>query len=79
MIISPYLLLRRGRLSDIILERIKTRILCVNNVFFSENRAFCEIMWKYMLEADRSQVTMQHGACTMHGDKDGYKTHSQNT
>ena len=37
----------------------------VNN-FFSENRAVYEIMWKKMVQPDRSQMTIQHGACTLH-------------
>jgi hypothetical protein len=33
-------------------EKIKTRILCSIN-FFPENRAFCEIVWKNMVEPYR--------------------------
>ena len=29
-----------------------------DNFFFFENRAFCEIMWKNVVEADRQQMTI---------------------
>jgi hypothetical protein len=28
---------------------------------FSKNRSVCEIMWKNVVETDRSQMTVQHG------------------
>jgi hypothetical protein len=34
-----------------VVERIKTHILCLM-MFFSENRAVCEIAWKNMVEPD---------------------------
>jgi len=39
-------------------EKIKTRILCSVIFFFLENRAVYELMWKNIVEPDRSQVTI---------------------
>ena len=33
---------------------------------FSENRAFDRIMWKNIVQPDRSQTTTQYGACVLH-------------
>jgi len=41
-----------------VVEKIKIHILFTIN-FFSENRAFREIMWKNMEESDRSQMTVR--------------------
>jgi len=38
-------------------EKIKTHLLC-SVTFFPQNRAVCEIMWKYMLMPDRPQMTI---------------------
>jgi hypothetical protein len=43
-----------------VLEKIKTRFLFNN--FFSENGTVYEIMWKVIVEPDRSQMTIQYGA-----------------
>jgi hypothetical protein len=48
-----------------VVDKIKTHILC-SITFFSENRAVCEIMWKNMVEPDRSQVAIEYGACALH-------------
>jgi len=40
-----------------LVEKIKTHILCV---FFSENRAVYEIMWKNIVQPDRPQMTIWH-------------------
>ena len=32
----------------------------------SEHLAICEIMWKNMVESDRPQMTIQHGAGALH-------------
>ena len=34
--------------------------------FLPENRAVCEIMWKIMVELDRSCMTVYYGACDLH-------------
>ena len=40
-------------------EKTRTRILCsLTFFFFSENRAFYDIMWKNMLQPDRPQMTV---------------------
>jgi len=42
----------------VVLEQIKTRILCSVTFFFFENRAIYEIMWKNIVEPDRLQMTI---------------------
>jgi hypothetical protein len=37
-------------------DKIKTIIVKFNNIFFFENRAVYEIMWKRILEPDRPQM-----------------------
>ena len=36
------------------------------NKFCSENRSFNEIMWKNIVEPDRTQIIMYYGACALH-------------
>jgi hypothetical protein len=38
-------------------EKIKTHIM-FNNLFFFENRAVYEIMWKSMVEPDKPEITI---------------------
>jgi len=40
-----------------VLEKIKTHFV-VNNFFFFEDRAVCEIMWRNIAEPDRPHMTM---------------------
>jgi hypothetical protein len=40
-----------------VLEKIKTQILCPK-IFFPENRALHEIMWKNMVQPDRPQMAI---------------------
>jgi hypothetical protein len=47
-----------------VVEKIKTHIL-FSTVFFSENRAVYEIMWKNMVEPDRPQMTILYGALAL--------------
>jgi hypothetical protein len=56
MIISRSVLLRIRNVSEKVVQKIKTHILC--SITFSEYRAVCEIMWKIMIEPDRPQMTM---------------------
>jgi hypothetical protein len=56
MIISRWILLIIGNVSDRSSRYIKTHILYSINV--SKNSALYEIMWKNMLEPDRSQMTI---------------------
>ena len=41
-----------------VLEKIKTHILCLI-IFFFEDHAFYEIMWKYIVQPDRPQMTIR--------------------
>jgi len=45
-----------------VVEIIRTHILC-SVIFFSENRAVYEVMWKKYGRA--RQVTIWHGACAL--------------
>jgi len=36
------------------------------NNFFSENHAVYEIMWKNIVQPDRTQMTIYYGTCTLH-------------
>ena len=47
------------------------------NLFY-ENRVVCEIMWKNTAEPDRRQITIQYGACALHGGYLKLPKHSQN-
>jgi len=51
--------------SDKLRQKNKTRILC-SIAFFSENRAFYEIMWKFVLQPDRHrwEFSTAHTLCT---------------
>jgi hypothetical protein len=46
--------------SDKIVEKIKTPVLCSINFFQSHD--VYEIMWKNMIQPDRPQMTVQYGA-----------------
>ena len=54
--ISRSFLLRMRNISEKVLEKIKTRILC-SVTFFSENYAFYEIMSKNIVQRDWPQMT----------------------
>jgi len=45
-----------GNVSEKTVEKTKAHILC--SIFFSENRAVYDMMWKNMIEADRPQMTI---------------------
>jgi hypothetical protein len=51
--ISHSILLRMANVSDEIVEKIKTHILCPIT-FFPENRAIFEIIWKYIVQPGRA-------------------------
>jgi len=57
--------LRIRNISDKVVAKIKTHILC-SIPFFSENCAIYEIMWENMVEPDGPQMTTEYGACTFH-------------
>jgi hypothetical protein len=39
-----------------VVEKIQTQFMI--NIFFSENRAFCEIVWENVVESDKPQMTV---------------------
>jgi len=47
-------------------RKIKTHISCSVTIFFGENHAFYEIMWKNIVEQDISQMTIKYGAENAH-------------
>ena len=51
------------KFSDKICRENQNTYFMFNN--FMENRAFCEIMWKNIVEPDRPQMTW-YGACVLH-------------
>ena len=53
-----------GNVSDKFVEKIKTQIF-VFHILFPEIRAFYDVMWNNMVEADRPQTAIQHGACAL--------------
>jgi hypothetical protein len=60
MIISlSRVFLERKMFQAKVAEKIKNHILC-SVIFFPENRAVYEIMWKNVVEADRPQMTIQY-------------------
>jgi len=44
----------------------KIKIFYVQQIFFSENRALYEIMWKNVVEPEMPQTTVQYGACALY-------------
>jgi hypothetical protein len=44
--------------SDKVVEKIKTHILCAITFFFYENRVIYKITWKNMVQPDRPQMTI---------------------
>jgi len=58
LIISCLLLLRVRNLSDKVVEKIKTHILCsMSFFFFLKNHAVYVITWKNIVETGRQQMT----------------------
>jgi len=50
----------------------------LKNFSFSENRAVDEIMWKNVVESDRSQTVIQYSACALHAGYLKLQTRKQN-
>jgi len=48
-----------------VVKKIKTHNV-YSITFFSENRSVYEIMWKYMVQQDRPQTTIQYGSYASH-------------
>ena len=65
IITSRSILLWMSNVSDQILKRIPKHILSSINFFPPESRAVYEIMWKNMVEPDRTRRAVWHGACTL--------------
>jgi len=55
-------------------EKIKTHVLCYNDIFFSENRFVYEKMWKDMVQPDRPQITIRR---TLHVGLLRLQTHTK--
>jgi len=49
------LFLEQEMFQTIVVEKIKTHIVC-SIIFFSENRAIYEIMWKKMVQSDGPHI-----------------------
>ena len=58
LIISRWILLRMRNVSDRVLDKIETHILC--SITFFEDRVFYGIMWVSLVEPDRPQMTTRH-------------------
>jgi hypothetical protein len=52
-------------------------IFCVQH-FFSEKLCVCDLMWRNMVEPDRSQMTIKYDACSFPAGYAGLQTHTQN-
>jgi hypothetical protein len=50
----------------------------LSNPFFPENGAVYEVMWKNMVDPDKSQVTIHWSACALHDEYLRLQTHTQN-
>jgi hypothetical protein len=48
-----------------VVEKIKTHVIS-SMTFFPKNHAFYEIMWKNIVVPDRTQMTIQYGACALY-------------
>jgi len=48
-----------------IVEKSKTHLLG-SVTFFPENLAFCELMWKNMVQPDKPHMKIQYGAFVLH-------------
>jgi len=58
VIISRSFLLRMSNVSDKSCREHQNTHFVFSRLFFSENLAVCEIMWKIMLEPDRPRMTI---------------------
>jgi hypothetical protein len=57
-VITRSVLLRTRDISGEVVEEIKTHVLCSVTIFFFENSAVYEIMWKNIVERGRPQMTI---------------------
>jgi len=75
--ISRLILLWMKNISDKRCRAFQNTILC--SIFFFENRAFHEIMWKSIVKPDRSLMTIQYVACALHVGRLKLQTDTQIT
>ena len=78
MIISKSVMLRVRYVSDNVIDKINTHISRSRTFFFSKNGAFYEIMWKNMVQPDRSHTQIMCSSCIFHAGFQKLKTHTQN-
>ena len=48
-----------------------------NNIFFFENRAIYEIIWKHCMEPNTPQMTIEYGARVLHAGYLRLQIHTQ--
>jgi len=63
-----------NNVSEKLAEKITAHCLCSEPSF--ENCAIFEIMWKNVVERDTPQMTIQYGACALHGIQLRLKTYT---
>ena len=66
VIISGSGVLRMRNISEQICRGNKKKPCLILSNSFSESRAVDEALWKSMLESDRPQMMIYHGACALH-------------
>jgi hypothetical protein len=75
IIISHWILLRMRNVSDESCRDNENTHFVFKKIFFSENRAVYEIMWKNMVQPDSPQMAVQYGECVLHAGYLGLQTH----
>ena len=60
MITCPFILPRIRNISDKSCRENQNSHSTFSNIFFPESRAFCEIMWKNVVQPDRPRITIRH-------------------
>jgi hypothetical protein len=76
MIVSRWILLRLRNVSDKRCRENQNTHFMFKNAF-PEDRAVYEIIWKYMVDPDRPQMIIQHGACLCRARYLRLETHSE--
>jgi hypothetical protein len=67
MITSRWILLKMRNVSDKSCTELQNTQF-MNDIFFFENRAVYEILWKNMVQPDRPHVTILYRACALHAE-----------
>ena len=78
VIISHSFLLRMGNVLDEICRQNQNSRFMFNSIFFFENHAVHEIIWKNSVQPDRSQMTVYYGAFALHAGQIRLQTDTQN-